>query len=85
MNMEFAGMLFAFGIILLITLAGIILVTQIFKNSRAKSLNSHEIARDEEYRKLAEESVLVQKKMSEDLADLRERVASMEKMIREVD
>ncbi|KAA0566527.1 hypothetical protein ACQCWA_22820 [Rossellomorea aquimaris] len=85
MTMDYAGMLFAFGMILLFTVVGVVIVTQFFKNSRAKSMNSREIARDEEYRKLAEESILVQKKMSEDLTDLRERVASMEKMIREVE
>lgn len=41
-----------------------------------------DIARDEAYRKLAEEAVPVQKKLEENLADLRVRVASMEKMLR---
>jgi hypothetical protein len=85
MTMDYAGMLFGFGFITLVTVVVTVFLSQYFKTAQTKAMNSREIARDAEYRKLAEESIVVQKKISEDLADLRERVASMEKMIREVD
>ncbi|WP_157057709.1 hypothetical protein [Calditerricola satsumensis] len=43
------------------------------------------IARDEAYRKLAEEAISLQRKRSEDLSDLRNRVAEIERMLREVE
>ena len=51
-----------------------------------------EIARDEAYRKLAEEAVSVQRKMVEEqqkmvnvLAEMKERINAMERMLREID
>lgn len=85
MTQEYAGMLMGFGTLILFTAIIIVVVIQIFKTMQLRILESSEIARDEAYRKLSEGSIEVQKKMSEDISDLRERVASMEKMLSEVE
>lgn len=82
---ELPGMVFVLVILSLITIVAVVVISQALKTARAKTMSMAEIARDEAYRKLAEEAVSVQRKISEDLADLRVRVASMEKMLREVD
>jgi len=79
------GMIFVFGIFLLITIVVVVVISQALKNARAKAMNMAEIARDEAYRKLAEEAISVQKKISEDMSDLRIRVAAIEKILREVE
>ncbi len=76
------GMIFI--LVLLVPLA-VVLAWQGFKTYQVKISSNAEIARDEAYRKLAEEAVAVQRKISEDLADLRARVASIEKMLREIE
>jgi len=79
------GMAFVLVILALITIIAVVVISQVLKNTRAKTISMTEIARDEAYRKLAEEAVSIQQKMAEDLADLRVRIASMEKMLREVE
>ncbi|TYO94832.1 hypothetical protein [Desulfallas thermosapovorans] len=76
------GMIFI--LVLLVPLA-VVLAWQGFRTYQIKITSKAEIARDEAYRKLAEEAVAVQRKISDDLADLRARVASIEKMLREIE
>jgi len=85
MNMHYAGMWFALAMNLMITVVIVVLIWQIFKYRQTKLMSQAEIARDEAYRKLAEEAVAVQRKISEDLADLRNRVEAIERMLREVE
>ncbi|MEL7567801.1 MAG: hypothetical protein AAGU27_23390 [Dehalobacterium sp.] len=85
MNNEFAGMSFALVILILVTIVAVILIWQLFKSWQIKMASRAEIARDEAYRKLAEEAVSVQKKIGEDLSDLRTRIESIEKILREVE
>ncbi len=79
------GMGFVLVILSLITILATVVISQGLKTARAKTVSMAEIARDEAYRKLAEEAVSVQRKIAEDLSDLRTRIVSMEKMLREVD
>ncbi|AEG59645.1 hypothetical protein [Desulforamulus ruminis] len=76
------GMIFVLVIIVPLT---VVLVWQGFKTWQMRTMSRVEIARDEAYRKLAEEAISVQQKMAGDLSDLRIRVTSIEKMLREVD
>ncbi|MCG0313403.1 MAG: hypothetical protein L5657_01920 [Calditerricola sp.] len=85
MNMHYAGMWFALAMNLMITVVIVVLIWQIFKYRQTKLMSQAEIARDEAYRKLAEEAVAVQRKISEELADLRNRVEAIERMLREVE
>ncbi len=81
MSTEIAGMSFVLGILALV----VVLASQVLKTWQARLTSKAEVARDEAYRKLAEESTSVQQKMAKDLADLHVRIASIEKMLREVD
>jgi len=85
MSMANAGMLFSFGVLVLIAALLIVVIWNVFKIARAKIVTQSEIAQGENYRKLAEEAVAVQKQIAEDLAILKKRVESMEKMLREVE
>ncbi len=82
---EFAGMGFVLVILALITITIVVAVWQGFKSWQVKTASIADMARDGAYRKLVEESVAVQKKMAEDISDLRSRIASMEKILREVE
>ncbi len=79
------GMGFVLVILTLITIIAVVVITQALKTARAKSVSMAEIARDEAYRKLAEETVTLQRRIADDLSDLRTRIAVMEKMMREVE
>jgi len=79
------GMGFVLVILLLITIVAVVVISQLLKTTRAKTVSMAEIARDEAYRKLAEEAVALQRKIAGDLSDLRTRITSMEKMLREID
>ncbi|WP_104371490.1 hypothetical protein [Desulfocucumis palustris] len=79
---QISGMVFA--LVLLVPLA-VVLVWQGLRTWQIRMTSRAEIARDEAYRKLAEEAISAQTKISEDLSDLRFRVASIEKMLREVE
>lgn len=80
-----SGEVFALAIITMIFILIVILVWQGFKTWQARTLNLAEIAREEAYRKLAEEAVLVQQKMAADLADVRTRITTMEKILKDVE
>lgn len=86
------GMGFVLVILTLITIIAVVVITQALKTQRAKNASMAEIARDEAYRKLAEEALSVQRKISEeqqimasDLSLMKERILSMEKMLREIE
>ena len=86
------GMGFVLFILTLITILAVVVVSQVLKTSRAKAVSITEIARDEAYRKLAEEAVSMQRKMAEDqqkiindLSETKERIHAIEKMLREVE
>ena len=86
------GMGFVLVILALITIIAVVVVSQALKTQRAKTLSMAEIARDQAYQKLAEEAISVQRKISEeqqkivsDIAEMKERIISMEKMLREVE
>jgi len=78
---EVSGIAFVLVILTLFTIVAVVVITQALKTARAKTKSMAEIARDEAYRKLAEEAVSVQQKIAEDLSDVRVRIASMEKML----
>jgi hypothetical protein len=68
------------------------LAWQWLKLRQIRITSTAEIARDEAYRKLTEQVILTQQKMNEnqqrmieELSELRIRITSMEKMLREVD
>lgn len=91
MNQDMIGYGFALVILCLVTVAFVVIISQVFKNSRTKIATAAEIARDEAYRKLAEEAITVQRKTAEDqqkitrdISEMRERINSIEKMLREV-
>jgi len=92
MSIEIAGMGFVLVILSLITIILVVIIWQALKTERSKTLSKAMLARDEAYRKLAEETAAAQKKMledhrrmAEDLADMRQRIVSIEKMLREVE
>ncbi|QGG47018.1 hypothetical protein [Heliorestis convoluta] len=92
MSEEIFGMVFVLILFSLITIVIAVAITQALKTARAKTSNMAEFARDEAYRKLAEEVVSVQRKMSEDqekivkdLSEMKVRINAIEKMLREVD
>ncbi|WP_233559489.1 hypothetical protein, partial [Halorubrum sp. Atlit-9R] len=80
------------GIMALITVSIIVLIRK-GKQSRPSQISSSvEIARDEEYRRLAESSYLIQQELKEgqdkihdELTQLRVRINGMEKLLREVE
>lgn len=76
---------------LIIIIIGLI-IWQVFKTNRAKSENAAVIAQEQAYRKLAEEATSVQNRtaaelhqLTEGMADLRVRVTTIERMLREVE
>lgn len=81
MNIEIAGMTFVLYILTLM----VVLVYLGLKAWQTRIVSAAEVARDEAYRKLAAEAVATQKKTADELADLRVRVASMEKILRDVE
>ncbi|SDD14524.1 hypothetical protein [Glycomyces harbinensis] len=81
MDMGQAGMLFAFGFLLLIT--AIIIVTIITIASAAKAKAS--AAREANYRALAEKSSLDAAEIKASLIEVKGRLASVERILREVD
>ena len=76
---------FALAIITMLFILVVVLVWQGFKTWQARTVSLAEIAREEAYRKLAEEAVAVQQKMAADLKDLRTRITAMEKILRDVE
>lgn len=81
MRTEIAGIFFAFGISALITIVIVVVIWQWFATRRANAV----IAREEAYQRLAEQSAAAQKRIAEEIGEVRARVASVEKMLREVE
>jgi hypothetical protein len=84
MNMDISAVLGIVLVMVLFTLIAaviIVVIWQVFANRRALAV----VARDEAYRKLAEQSAETQRRIVDDLADLRQRVASIEKILKEVE
>ena len=86
MNTEVWGMIFALVLFALITFLIVVVVWQGFATWRARA----SVAREEAYRKLAEQSTAAQRrtaeeqqKISEDLGDLRAQIAAIEKLLRD--
>lgn len=75
------GMWFAFGLMLLFTIILVVVIWQLFATRRAHAV----LARDEAYRKLAEQVAESQQQTAKDLAELKERVASIEQVLKEVE
>lgn len=86
-----SGMGFILVILTLITILAVVVISHAFKTQQAKAISKAEIARDEAYRKLAEEAVKIQQQMTEeqqrmskDLSEIKKRIDAIEKMLREV-
>jgi hypothetical protein len=69
------------GVFLLITVVLTVIIWQFGANWRAKAV----LAREEEYRKLAEQSLAVQQETERRLADIDGRMASLERILKEVE
>jgi hypothetical protein len=79
--MAVPGMWFAFGMTVLFTIIITVVIWQLFATRRAHAV----LTRDEAYRKLAEQATEAQQRTAEDLADLRQRIERIEKVLREVE
>jgi uncharacterized membrane protein len=85
------GIVLILGIVAAVAVIVVVATWQIFAVARTDTKARAELARDDAYRTLASESTAAQQAMADeqgkiarDLADLRERMASIEKMMREV-
>lgn len=76
-----AGMLFAFGVLLLIT--AVIIAAIIWAASTTKAKAS--AAREANYRELAEKASLDSAEIKASLTELKGRTASIERMLKEVE
>lgn len=83
-------MLVVGGMVLVAILLGIV-IWQIFKTAQSRMLAADAIARDDAYRRLAEQSATTQEQLAtqqqriaDDMTELRERVGAIEKLLREV-
>lgn len=79
------GMAFVAVVLTLMCVLIVVAVWQGFKTWQIRLENRANIARDEAYRKLAEEATATQASIARDLADLRQRVAAIEKILSTVD
>jgi hypothetical protein len=79
--MAVPGMWFAFGMTVLFTIIITVIIWQLFATRRAHAV----LARDEAYRKLAEQATETQKKTAEDLTDVRQRIERIEKILKDVE
>ncbi len=91
MIFDLVGMGSALLVLCLVTVVFVVIISQVFKNRRAKIATAAEIAQNEAYRNLAEEAITVQRKTAEDqqkitrdISEMKERINSIEKMLREV-
>ncbi len=87
-----AGMAFVLVILALITVVIVVVIRQIFGVAHTAIATENAQSAEESYRKLAEEVAASQAEMAEQLTaisasmeDVKTRVASMERMMREVD
>lgn len=74
----------AAGVLIVFFLVVGLAVWQGFRTYQMKLQHRADVARDEAYQKLAAEAVVAQAGIARDLSDLRQRVAAIEKMMREV-
>ena len=79
--MAIPGMNFVLGLLALATIIIVVSIWQFAANERAKA----SIAREEAYRKLAEEAVKTQTEIAEALKEIRPQLAAIEKLLREVE
>lgn len=85
------GSVFVLGLAALVAIILVAIIWQVFKTAQTKTAADATFAQEAAYRTLAEGAVRAQqstaewqRKMATDLADLRDRVAAMEKLLREV-
>jgi heme/copper-type cytochrome/quinol oxidase subunit 2 len=83
---------FVLGIMTIVAIVATVLIWQIFRTRQATIESRARIAQEEVYRRLAEEGTSAQNRtaaeltqLTEGMADLRVRVATIERMLREVD
>lgn len=85
------SVIMAVGGMVLIGLLLALIIWQVFRTAQSKIVVAETVARDEEYRKLAEQTATAQDKLAsqqqriaDDMADLRERITAIERMLSEV-
>jgi uncharacterized membrane protein len=85
------GIVFVLGMTAFVAVIIVVVLWQIFSVARTKVTAETELARDDAYRTLAREATAAQqaiaeeqRKIARDLTDLRDRMISVEKMMREV-
>ncbi|GAB3238604.1 hypothetical protein GCM10027447_38190 [Glycomyces halotolerans] len=76
-----AGMLFAFGVLLLVTAVIIAAIIWAASTSKAKA----SAAREANYRELAEKAGLDSAEIKASLSEIKGRLAAVERMLKEVD
>jgi hypothetical protein len=83
---------FVLGFMAIIAMVSVVLIWQVFRTRQATIESRARIAQEEAYRRLAEEATSVQNRtaaelaqLTEGMADLRVRVATIERMLREVE
>ena len=86
------SVIFVMGMTAILAIVAYLVIWQIFKTRQNRYSTDAALARDQAYRKLAEEIAAAQEQTAEDLAtlrrdmaDVRQRVASMERLLREVE
>lgn len=86
------SVIFVMGMTAILAIVAYLVIWQIFKTRQNRYSTDAALARDQAYRKLAEEIAASQEQTAEDLAtlrrdmaDVRQRVASMERLLREVE
>jgi cell division protein FtsB len=79
--MAIPGMTFVLGLLTLATIIIVVSIWQFAANERAKA----SIAREEAYRKLAEESAKTQAEIAQALKEMRPQLAAIEKLLRQVE
>lgn len=86
------GIIFVLGLVIVVGFVLAILIWQIFKTNQTKVTAQIQASGADSYRKLAEQAAESQaqtaerlEKLTEDVSDLRQRVASIEKMLSEVE
>lgn len=81
MSTENAGMLFAFGFLLLVTAVLITVILAFTTTAKAKA----SAAREANYRELAEKASLDSAEIRASLIEVKSRLASVERMLKEVE
>jgi Flp pilus assembly protein TadB len=81
MSTQIADIDIALATLILIAVVVIVAVWQIFAGQRAKA----RLASDDRYRRLAEQATDALQQTADDIADLKQRVDSVEDLLREVE